>query len=112
MARRGSGGSSFDSVNRWAAQERKRQEKRDRASDRAERQRRGDGPSVGKFVKTGITVAVGIGGILAEPPSTEILEPGDAYERSRSSLVDNRDEYLDEQTRAANERKSGSSEEL
>jgi hypothetical protein len=82
-------------------------------NDRDRRERRGGGNrsgGVGRVVGGIVTAATAFGGMTAEPPVDQIHNASDAYERSRSSLVDNRDEYLDEQTRAAGDRRSGSSE--
>ncbi len=83
-----------------------------RAADRdAERQsrrsqRRRD---VGKAAEAAVTIVTAFNGLIAEPPVDQVYNAGDAYDQSRSSRVDKRDEYLDEQTRAANDRKGGSS---
>ena len=83
---------------------------RDCGCDKCEnaRNRRGNGRAR-RITESAIGAAVAFGGVVAEPPVKGVLDTGDAYERSRSSVVDNRDEYLDEQTRAANDRKGGSS---
>jgi len=76
----------------------------ERQARRAQRRR-----SAGRIADIAITGAVAASGIIAEPPIDTVAQAGDAYEQGRNSLVENRDPYLDEQTRAANDRKGGSS---
>jgi hypothetical protein len=58
-----------------------------------------------------VTAVTALSGLMAEPPADQIYSAGDAYDQARFSLADgdNRDRYLDEQTRVANDRKGGSS---
>lgn len=67
--------------------------------------RRGGVRTVAEGIVTGVTA---FSGLRAEPPVDQVYSAADAYDQSRSSVVDNRDEYLDEQTRATNDRKGGS----
>lgn len=70
------------------------------------RRRGGAGRAAAESIITGVTVISGMG---AQPPADMPYQAADAYDQARSSLVANRDEYLDEQTRAANDRNGGSS---
>ena len=83
-------------------------------NDRARREqgggnRSGGGQDVGRFAEGIVTAVTAFSGLNAPPPVDQVYNAGDAYDQSRSSVVDNRDEYLDEQTRAANNRKGSSS---
>jgi hypothetical protein len=94
--RSGGGGFGHKAVSKWAAGERKRQQARDRQSDRAERKRRS-----GWVAETFVSGTMLAAGIVASEPAKGVLDKGDAYEQARSSMDRNRDAYLDEQTRAA-----------
>lgn len=73
------------------------------------RQKRGGRGARRAFVEGAVTGVTAFSGLIAEPPVDQAFNAGDAYDQSRSSVVDNRDEYLEEQTRAVNDRKGGSS---
>jgi|GEM_PF-5958353 len=79
--------------------------------DRRERRsgNRNGGGGAGRVVGGIVTAATAFGGMTAEPPVDQVYNAGDAYDQSRSSVVENRDEYLDEQTRASGDRRRGSS---
>jgi hypothetical protein len=74
-------GRSIDSTARWAAGERRRQAGRDRASDRAERNRRSGWIAEG--IATGAVVATGM---FAQPPVDAVYQADDAYGQARSNL--------------------------
>lgn len=93
---RSGGGFGYKAVSKWAAGERKRQQQRGKASERAERKRR-SGWAAEAFVSGTMLAA----SIVAPEPVKGVLDKGDAYELSRSREDRNRDAYLDEQTRAA-----------
>ena len=79
-------------------------------SQRSERGSRGRHSGAGRVAEGVVTAVTAFSGLIAEPPSDQIYDAEDAYEQARYSLSDgdNRDKYLDEQTRAANDRKGGS----
>jgi len=79
----------------------------DREAQRS--QRRGRRGGAGRAAEGLVAGAAFLGGLAAQPPADNVMQAGDAYDQARQGLVENRDEYLDEQTRAANDRKGGSS---